>query len=127
MIKLGLYNNLERNKDHDSETQSEFGGDESTTSTSTLMQQVSGCGFRRNSTRQNQQFNDLITNNFKTAQINGLNHTNLSINSSMKGDCSIVLNKLISINNTRIIIYGLVKKVYLTIFKILNVNVIEKL
>ena len=95
MINLGIYN-LERNKDHDSETQSEF-GDESNNLTTNLI--IQGSGFRRNSTRQNQQFNDLITNNFKTSKINGLNYTNLSINSSIKGDCSIVLNKLISINN----------------------------
>jgi hypothetical protein len=92
-LNLGIYNQ-ERSNESDFDVQSELDSEQNNQSTILM----SGMGIRRNSTRQNQQFNDLIANNFKTTQITGLTHNDLAINSSTKGDRNIVFNKLISIN-----------------------------
>jgi hypothetical protein len=56
-------------------------------------------GIRRSSTKQNQQFNNLVVNKCNVTSLHGSHNQSLYINSSLKDNQNIVFNKLITINN----------------------------
>jgi len=56
-------------------------------------------GVIRSTTKQNQQFNNLVVNTCKVSSLDGQQNHPLLINSSSKGNQDIIFNKLITINN----------------------------
>ena len=74
-------------------------GDNDNDNDNELKQLIGQHGIRRSTTKQNQQFNNLVVNKCNVTSLIGPYNQSLHINSSSNDNQNIVFNKLISINN----------------------------